>query len=128
MQGRKEPFAKWRRPVVNIPAKGRELSGGMGTMSSGRSEKRMLKSVRVEVCLLDDPTLKERTLTENVSGHGVRVLAKQKFPLKQQALVTCPSAGVWSRGKVVYCQRVAENRFALGLELSDRVELWAKPY
>ncbi len=38
------------------------------------------------------------------------------------------SPGVWSRAKVVYCQRAAENRFAVGLELCASVESWASPY
>jgi PilZ domain len=97
-------------------------------MSSGRSEKRIAMTVSVEVCLVDDPTLKERTLTENVSAHGVRVLMQRSLRTKQQAVVISPNEGLWSRAKVVYCQRAAEDSFAVGLELSTRVESWAKAY
>jgi hypothetical protein len=97
-------------------------------MSNGRSEKRISKTVKVEVRLVDEPTVEERTLTENVSAHGVRVLTQRRFRLKQQAVVTCPTEGVWSRAKVVYCQPAAENRFAVGMELSGRVESWASAY
>jgi hypothetical protein len=97
-------------------------------MSNGRSEKRIAKSVKVEVCFVDEPSLKERTLTENVSAHGVRVLTQLKFRPKQQAVVISLNEGVWSRAKVVYCQAVAENRFAVGLELVGRVESWATSY
>jgi hypothetical protein len=97
-------------------------------MSNGRTEKRIAKTVGVEVCLVDEPTLKERTLTENVSAHGVRVLMQRKLHPKQQTVVISPTEGVWSRAKVVYCQVVAENRFAVGLELSGRVESWARAY
>jgi hypothetical protein len=97
-------------------------------MSNGRSEKRVSKTVRVEVCLVEDPTLKERTLTENVSAHGMRVLTEKKFRPKQEALVISTTEGVWSRARVVYCQLVAQNRFAVGLELSVRAAPWASPY
>jgi hypothetical protein len=97
-------------------------------MSNGRSERRIPKTVSVEVCLVDDPTLKEHTLTENVSAHGVRVLMQQSLRPKQQAVVISPDEGVSSPAKVVYCQRAAENRFAIGLELATGVESWARPY
>jgi hypothetical protein len=77
---------------------------------------------------VDEPTLKEKTLTENVSAHGVRVLTHLKFRPKQQAVVISTNEGVWSRAKVVYCQAVAENRFAVGLELTGRVEPWSTAY
>jgi hypothetical protein len=96
-------------------------------MSNGRSERRIPKTVSVEVCLADDLTLTETTLTENVSAHGVRVLTQQSMRPKQQAMVISLNDGVCSRAKVVYCQRAAENRFAVGLELSASVESWASP-
>ena len=97
-------------------------------MSNGRSEKRIAKTVRVEVSLVDEPALKERTLTENVSAHGVRVVTQRRFRPKQQAVVVSSNEGVWSRAKVVYCEAVAENRFAVGLELVGRVEPWSTAY
>lgn len=97
-------------------------------MSNGRSEKRLAKTINVEVRLVDDPTLKEKTLTENVSARGARVLMHQMLQPKQQALVISTNEGVWLRAKVVYCQRVAENSFAIGLELSGRVESWARTH
>jgi hypothetical protein len=97
-------------------------------MSNGRSEKRIAKQATVEVCLVDDPQLKEKTLTENVSAHGARVLMQRRLRSKQQAVVISPNEGVWSRATVVYCQLVAENKFAIGLELATRAESWARSY
>jgi hypothetical protein len=121
--GRKVASAQQR-----TSCQGPHLPGDRGTMSNGRSEKRIAKTMKVEVCLADEPTLKEKTLTENVSAHGVRVLVQRRLSPKQQAVVISPNEGVSSRAKVVYCQRVAENRFAVGLELSGRVESWAASY
>jgi PilZ domain-containing protein len=115
-------------PAADILARSRNLRGTRRTMSNGRAERRIAKTVKVEVCPLDDPKLKERALTENVSAHGARVLIQQAFRPQQQAVLTSPNEGVWSPAKVVYCQRVPGNRFAVGLELSARVEPWARAY
>jgi hypothetical protein len=97
-------------------------------MSNGRSERRIAKTVRVEVCPLNDPVLKEKTITENVSAHGIRVLLQCKLQPLQEAVVTSSMEGIQTPARVVYCQRVGENKFAIGLELSARVDSWSKPY
>jgi PilZ domain len=97
-------------------------------MSSGRSERRIAKVVSVEVCAQDEPKLNEIAWTENVSAHGARILTEEKLRPGQQVLVRAPKEGVRSQARIVYCQRVSERRFAVGLELSGRMELWAKPY
>lgn len=97
-------------------------------MSSGRSEKRIARTVNLEVCLQDELKLDESMLTENVSAHGARVLAEQKLEPGQRVLVTSPKEGVRSHARIVYCHRVSAARFAIGLELSGRVERWAKAY
>jgi len=97
-------------------------------MSNGRSERRIARTLSVEVCLQDEAKLNERTMTENVSAHGARVLVEQKLQPGQRVLVSSPKEGVRSQARIIYCQRVSESRFAVGLELSGRVELWAKPY
>jgi hypothetical protein len=82
----------------------------------------------VEVCVQDETKLNERTLTENVSAHGARVLMQLRLQPGQRVLVNSPNEGVRSQARIVYCQRVSERKFAVGLELSRRVEPWAKPY
>ncbi len=59
-------------------------------MSNGRSEKRIARTVSVEVCLQDEPKLNERMLTENVSAHGARVFMERKLQPGQQVLVSSP--------------------------------------
>jgi len=97
-------------------------------MSNGRSEKRIFRTLSVEVYPVDAPGLKERTVTENVSAHGVRILMQRSLRPKQQVAVISADEGVWSRANVVYCQRAAENRFAVGLEMFGSVESWASPH
>jgi len=97
-------------------------------MSNGRSEKRIVKTVSLEVCLPAAPKLSERVLTENVSAHGARVIVEQKLQPGLQVLISSPGEVVWSQARIVYCQRVSKERFAVGLELAGRVESWAKSY
>jgi hypothetical protein len=82
----------------------------------------------VEVCLRDEPKRNERLLTENVSAHGARVFMEQKLQPGDRVLVSSPKEGVRSQARIVYCQCVSEGRFAVGLELTGRVEPWTKPY
>jgi hypothetical protein len=70
---------------------------------------------------------KENASTENVSAHGVRVLMNRRLQPGQHVLVISPRDDVRSRARTVYCQRLAERKFVVGLELSGRVD-WAKPY
>jgi hypothetical protein len=97
-------------------------------MSNGRSERRIAKTLTVVVCLQGEPKLNERTVTENVSAHGTRVFMERKLQPGQQVLVSSPDGDVRSQARIVYCQHVSERRFAVGLELSRRVDLWAKAY
>ncbi len=124
----KVPIGKRDDPTVNMLPRARKLSGTRRTMSSGRSKKRIARTVSLEVCLQDELKLNESSLTENVSAHGARVLIEQKLQPGQRVLVNSPKEGVRSYARIVYCQHVATGRFAVGLELSGRVELWAKPY
>jgi hypothetical protein len=95
---------------------------------AGRFEKRVAKAVTVEIRPVDEGMPKERTLTENVSPHGARVLMEREWRPGQQVVVISPKDGVRARGQIVYCELLAKSRFAVGLELSVRVESWAKSY
>jgi hypothetical protein len=93
---------------------------------TGRFEKRIARAVTVEIRPEDEGMPEERTLTENVSAHGVRVLMDREWRPGQRVMVISPKEGVRARGQIVYCQLLAERRFAVGLQLSVRVEPWTK--
>ena len=95
---------------------------------TGRFEKRIARAVTVEIRPEDEGMPRARTLTENVSPHGARVLMGRQWRPGQQVMVISPKEGVRALGQVVYCELLAECRFAVGLELSVRVDLWAKSY
>src|SRR5882762_2576398 len=52
-------------------------------MPTGRMEKRIAKTVILQICLYDEPGLKERTITENGSPRGARVLVERESRLRQ---------------------------------------------
>ena len=95
---------------------------------SGRLEKRIRLAIPVEIFSPQNPAAAERTTTENVSSLGIRVLTQRARDLNERLMISSLVGGLRTLARVVYCQRVPENRFALGLELSCRVELWARPY
>ncbi len=95
---------------------------------SGRLEKRIRLAVPVEIFSPQNSAAAERTTTENVSSLGIRVLTQRARDLNERLMISSLVGGLRTLARVVYCQRVAENRFALGLELSRKVELWARPY
>ena len=115
-------------PSMNIPPKGRKLSGARRIMSNGRSEKRIARTVSVEVRFPDGLVQKERTSTENVSAHGARLFIKQRLKPGQAVLLVSPTEGVGCQAQIVYCQHISESRFAVGLELHGRVEAWTRAY
>src|SRR5437588_12595938 len=82
-------------PAANALLKAKPL-GDERTMSNGRLERRIAKTVKLEVCPLDGSASKETTLTENVSGQGVRVVLHQKLqPSRETVLFPPPRA--WPR-------------------------------
>src|SRR5882672_2699523 len=95
---------------------------------TGRIEKRIARAVTVEIRPEDEGMPQEKTLTENVSPHGARVLMERECRPGQRVMVISPKEGLWALGHIVYCELLAESRFAVGLELSVRVESWAKSY
>lgn len=97
-------------------------------MSNGRSEKRIAKTASVEIRLSDGPALRDRASTENVSAHGARLFMKQRLKPGQGVVLVSPTEGVGCQAQIVYCHRISENKFAVGLELIGRVETWARAY
>ncbi len=95
---------------------------------SGRLEKRIRLAVAVEILNPQNPSAAERTTTENVCSLGIRVLTRRARDLNERLMIRSLGGDLQTLARVVYCQHVAENRFVLGLELSRRVERWARPY
>ncbi len=92
----------------------------------GRLEKRLATSVPVYLASLADPRDRERTVTENVSPHGARVISKRSWRSGEKVLIT-PLTGEFPQvGRVIYCLPKGGDRFCLGVEFPDRTVKWGE--
>ena len=67
----------------------------------------------------------ERTFTDNISPHGIRLHSTAAWRMGERAEVT-PMKGESSMlGEVVYCQRVRNDRFFVGLRFRDKHIPWS---
>ena len=91
---------------------------------TGRIERRLPIIVVVRLApLISSSADGEKTFTDNISPHGARIFSKQSWHPGDVVRVTPLNAGAaW--GKVVYCQKLAEHRFGVGVRFSDRPVLW----
>src|SRR6267378_4188037 len=78
---------------------------------NGRVEKRTPTSLPVYLASLEDPRARERTLTENVSPHGVRVVSKRSWRSGDGSLITPLTGGIAQVGRVIYCVPKTGDRF-----------------
>ena len=90
---------------------------------TGRVEKRVHLEVPMQIFGLQKPgftDLPEKTTTENISTHGVRVLTKRALPPQERLLVTSLNGSEEPMpARVVYCQPLAEGVFGVGLQFEQ---------
>ena len=93
---------------------------------TGRVEKRIPLEVPMQISRLQkpDPTdFAEKTTTENVSTHGLRVLTRHAILPQERLLVTSVSGSEEPKpARVVYCQPLAEGVFGVGLHFEKGQE------
>ncbi len=81
----------------------------------GRIEKRIRLTVPLEVSKLRDPSGVEQTITEDVSSSGVRVLTRRAMAPNERLMVRAFQRDLQTRARVVYCQRLPDGRYGVGL-------------
>ncbi len=93
----------------------------------GRHEKRLPIVVVVGLAGAERPhgNGEEKTYTDNVSPHGARVISRHYWQPGEEAQVTPFKYGTLVCGKVVYCKRLANDRFLVGLSFSQRPVHWS---
>jgi len=84
---------------------------------SPRLEDRSPLTVRVDLWSLDVRRPVQQALTENVSNHGARVVAPKPWKPNERLDLRSLSGDFRARARVVYCQPLAPDSFALGLQL-----------
>ncbi len=92
---------------------------------SGRIERRLpiIAVVRLGHC---EPagTDGERTYTDNISPHGARVFSKYPWQPGDVVQVT-PLNEDSACGKVVYCRKLPDDRYGMGVKFQGRPVAWS---
>ncbi len=99
----------------------------LGNRMSGRRERRLPIIVVVRLTPLQQATAEshERTRTDNVSAHGVRVLSAHPWRPGEQAEIAPVNQESPARGEVVYCQKRDQDRFFVGLKFPHSHVPWS---
>jgi len=87
---------------------------------SGRLEKRIPLAAPVEISSLQ-PAATERTITENLCSLGIRILTQGARELNERVWVRLRDEDLRTLARVVYCQRLPDGRFGVGLQFQKRV-------
>ena len=67
-------------------------------------------------------------IAQNVSPRGMRVATEDVWLPGDSVLLSSPESGVRTEARVVYCKRMENSRFAVGLELLAPLGEWTKPH
>ena len=105
-------------------SRGTELGVFIMPGRSGRLEKRIPLAVPVEISALRDPSAAERASTENLCSLGVRVLAQQPKELNERLIIRSLVGDVRTLARVVYCQRLGNGRFGIGMQFLGNGAGW----
>jgi PilZ domain len=66
----------------------------------------------------------ELTYTDNVSANGVRVFSKTSWKPGEQVQVTAVKEKSSMRGEVIYCQRLDNDHYCVGLKYLETPVKW----
>ena len=93
---------------------------------SGRLERRLPIIVIARLAQVDRASTHgdERTFTDNISAHGARIFSRHPWQPGDEVMVT-PVNEETTCGNVVYCQRLADDRFGIGVKFQDRIVMWS---
>ena len=70
------------------------------------------------------PLVVELAATENISSSGARVQSERAWKPATPVLVKSPVGELLGRARVIYCQSLAPDTFALGLQFEARTGGW----
>jgi len=85
-------------------------------LGTGRLEKRIEVSIPLQVSTILDPDAAEQTTTENVCSLGMRILSGHARELNERLMITSLRDNMRRLARVVYCQRLRDGHFAVGLQ------------
>jgi len=91
---------------------------------SRRLEERTHLTVRVDLCSLDIRNRTHEGLTDNISTHGARVVSSDPLRLNERLNLWSLPGDFRARARVVYCEPLGHNSFAIGLQLLATTGDW----
>jgi len=89
-----------------------------------RREKRVPMAIAVQLSGHINIQGTESTFTENVSANGARVYSVRPWRKNDRLWLASLPGGFRSLARVTYCQALAGQGFALGLEFLERAAGW----
>jgi len=90
-----------------------------------RLENRTSLSVRVDLCSLDVRHPAQEALTENISAHGARVVSTTPWKRNDRLNLWSLPGDFRARARVIYCEPLGRNSFAIGLQLLAASGEWS---
>jgi hypothetical protein len=96
------------------------------SVRSGRLEKRIRLELPLQIASVLDPATAERTTTENVCSLGMRVLTQRARALNERLMINSLMGDLRTIARVVYCQRLSDGLFAVGLQFQGDSINWPK--
>jgi hypothetical protein len=121
-------YPKRIEPVENSS----EHAGNRGAQSKiprlksfdARMEKREPLPIQIYLANLDEPRACERTVTEDVSPHGARVLTNRYWQPGEVPLLTPLIGDYPKQARVVYCDPQPKGGYCLGIEFEGASFKW----
>ena len=92
----------------------------------GRMERRLPIIVVVRLAYLErgaDIEETEWTYTDNISAHGARVFSRRNWQPGDEITLN-PFNEETASGSVVYCQKIADKRYWVGVKLKGHPNAW----
>lgn len=92
-----------------------------------RAENRTAMKVTVDLSSLDPRNPAQEGVTENVSARGARVVTSRPWKTNDRLNVRSLLGNFRSRARVVYCEPIGGDLYAIGLQLFASAGSWRAP-
>jgi hypothetical protein len=92
-----------------------------------RRERRIPVEVELEISTQREPPVYANSVTENASSHGARIISSTRWQPHEHVLVSLPFKNEPARARIIYCDALPTNAFAVGLKFSSAVDDWLVP-
>jgi hypothetical protein len=121
----------WLRPTTRPSAENsnsdREIPAEPSNCLDEAMEKRLPIAMVVNLApaFAQSGNVAEMTYTDNVSAHGACVVPNRSWQPGEVAEITSLLDQIAMRGKVVYCRKQGEDRYAVGLKFQNCPLVWS---